>query len=226
MARKTSEGLGLLGLLLLSGVMLGFFVVGVYGVFFASGALSSPRARLAQKVDPARLSLRAADETLSRAKELGEQARILLGRAETALWAARLSEADRNVCVSWYGKPYHGRLAASGVRFDMNDRHVAHRWLPFGTKVMFYNPLNGEVSHGVVVDRGPFIDGRIFDVSYFMAEELGMVEQGIAIVRCWVPELPGELDVGMPLGRWRGRLRDASLAAIVGGLVLRPSMGD
>jgi rare lipoprotein A len=119
-------------------------------------------------------------------------------KTEGYLWALRLSEANRNVCISWYGEPYNGRLAASGIRFDMNARHVAHRWLPFGTKVAFYNPLNGAVSHGVIVDRGPFIDGRAFDISYSMALELGVVECGIAIVRCWVPELPGELLIGRP----------------------------
>ncbi len=152
----------------------------------------------AQRVGLVALTLRRAEASLDRAKELREQSMILLQKAEGELWAARLSEATRNVCVSWYGKPYHGRLAASGVRFDMNDRHVAHRWLPFGAKVVFYNPLNGEVSHGTVVDRGPFIDGRAFDVSFFMAQELGIIEPGIAIVRCWVTELPGELLRGRP----------------------------
>lgn len=158
--------------------------------------LPEPRPRQSQKLDLALLTLREADETLAKAQEIGEQARIIMRRTEESLWALRLSEANRNVCVSWYGEPYHGRLAASGVRFDMNARHVAHRWLPFGTKVMFYNPLNRTVSNGVIVDRGPFIDGRIFDLSYSMALELGIVECGIAIVRCWVPELPGELYIG------------------------------
>lgn len=154
-----------------------------------------PRPRQSQKLDLAPLTLHEADETLAKAQEIGEQARIIMRKTEESLWALRLSEANRNVCVSWYGEPYNGRLVASGVRFDMNARHVAHRWLPFGTKVMFYNPLNGAMSNGVIVDRGPFIDGRAFDISYSMALELGIVECGIAIVRCWVPELPGELSV-------------------------------
>jgi rare lipoprotein A (peptidoglycan hydrolase) len=158
-----------------------------------------PRPKADKKgLDLAILTMERADATLDRAKEIEEQAWILLEKTEASLWSIRLSEANRNVCVSWYGEPYHGRLAASGIAFDMNSRHVAHRWLPFGTRVMFYNPLNGTMSYGIIVDRGPFIDGRAFDLSYFMAEELGVVESGVAIVRCWVTELPGEMCAGRP----------------------------
>ncbi len=168
--------------------------IGVCSIFIGL----APGPMKGQGVDLAALTLRRAEASLDRAKELHEQSMILLQKAEGELWAARLSEANRNVCVSWYGKPYHGRFTTSGVRFDMNARHVAHRWLPFGTKVVFYNPLNGEVSHGTIVDRGPFIDARAFDVSFLMAKELGIIEPGIAIVRCWVTELPGELLRGRP----------------------------
>lgn len=169
-----------------------FLVMMVLGAIFGFAPVSDDKKGL----DLSILTMKRADATLDQAREIEERARILLQKTEESLWATRLSEANRNVCVSWYGEPYHGRLAASGIIYDMNARHVAHRWLPFGTRVMFYNPLNGTISHGVIVDRGPFIDGRTFDLSYFMAEELGIIESGIAIVRCWVPELPGELYIG------------------------------
>ncbi|MFQ5973820.1 MAG: septal ring lytic transglycosylase RlpA family protein [Alphaproteobacteria bacterium] len=85
--------------------------------------------------------------------------------------------------ASWYGPRYHGRTTASGERFDMTRHTAAHRTLPFGTRVRVTNLENG---HSVVVtinDRGPFVKGRIIDVSKHAAEHLGFRRQGTAHVR-------------------------------------------
>ena len=83
------------------------------------------------------------------------------------------------VTASWYGAEHHNKLTASGQRFDMNKNTLAHRTLPFGTRVRLVNPTNGKSADGVVNDRGPFIKGRDVDVSYAMAEQLGFVKKGV-----------------------------------------------
>ncbi len=83
------------------------------------------------------------------------------------------------VTASWYGAEHHNKLTASGQRFDMNKDTLAHRTLPFGTKVRLVNPANGKSADGVVNDRGPFIKGRDVDVSYAMAKKLGFVKKGV-----------------------------------------------
>jgi rare lipoprotein A len=81
--------------------------------------------------------------------------------------------------ASWYGPEYHNKPTASGERFDMNKNTLAHKTLPFGTKVRLVNPENGKVAEGVVNDRGPFIKNRQVDVSYALAKELGFVKKGV-----------------------------------------------
>lgn len=67
--------------------------------------------------------------------------------------------------ASWYGKAFHGRLTASGIRYNMHSMVAAHKTLPFGTKVKLRNPKNGKIVVVTVVDRGPFIKGRSIDLS-------------------------------------------------------------
>jgi len=81
--------------------------------------------------------------------------------------------------ASWYGAEHHNKTTASGQRFDMNKNTLAHKTLPFGTKVRLTNPENGKIAEGVVNDRGPFIKGREVDVSYALARKLGFIRKGI-----------------------------------------------
>lgn len=67
--------------------------------------------------------------------------------------------------ASWYGKAFHGRLTASGIRYNMYSMVAAHKTLPFGTKVKLRNPKNGKTVVVTVVDRGPYIRGRSIDLS-------------------------------------------------------------
>ncbi len=83
--------------------------------------------------------------------------------------------------VSWYGlHDGSGSKTASGTRFSAGGMTVAHRNLPFGTKVLFTNPRTGSTACGVVRDRGPFVRGRSWDVSYGMARKLGFLKEGVA----------------------------------------------
>ncbi len=84
--------------------------------------------------------------------------------------------------ASWYGREFHGRLTASGERFDMNQYTAAHRSLPFGTVLMVKNLDNGRKVKVKVNDRGPFKKNRILDVSYAAAKDLGMLKSGEAMV--------------------------------------------
>jgi rare lipoprotein A len=83
--------------------------------------------------------------------------------------------------ASWYGHPYHGRRAASGEIYNMYDMTAAHRTLPFGTQVRVHNLENGLATEVRINDRGPFVEGRIIDLSYVAARAIQM--PGIARVR-------------------------------------------
>ena len=97
----------------------------------------------------------------------------------------------KKVEVSWYGAKFHGRKMANGKTFDMNDSTVvAHKLLPFGTKVRLTRLDTGKSIIVVVQDRGPYIKGRHFDVSYGAAILLDIVDQGI--VECKVEILKEE----------------------------------
>lgn len=82
---------------------------------------------------------------------------------------------------SWYGEFFHGRKMANGKIFDMyNENVIAHKTLAFGTTVEVFNPHNNTVLLAVVEDRGPYIAGRDFDLSYAGAKKLDIVNEGVA----------------------------------------------
>jgi len=85
--------------------------------------------------------------------------------------------------ASWYGVPYHGRRAANGEIYDMYKLTAAHRTLSFDTVVRVTNQKNGKQVDVRITDRGPFVEGRIIDLSLGAARELDMVGMGIAPVR-------------------------------------------
>lgn len=85
--------------------------------------------------------------------------------------------------ASWYGEPYHGRPTASGERYDMGEMTAAHRSLPFGTQVRVRNLRNSAEVTLTINDRGPFVAGRILDLSRAAAERLDAVRAGVVPVR-------------------------------------------
>jgi rare lipoprotein A len=76
--------------------------------------------------------------------------------------------------ASWYGHPYHGRPTASGEIYNMYDMTAAHRTLPFGTRVKVHDLENGREVTVRINDRGPFVEGRIIDLSYAAAQAMHM----------------------------------------------------
>ena len=82
--------------------------------------------------------------------------------------------------ASWYGKEFHGRKTASGEVYDMYAMTAAHKTLPLGTQVRVCNLNNGRTIDVRINDRGPFVRGRIIDLSYEGARRLGLVGAGTA----------------------------------------------
>ncbi|HWP85189.1 MAG TPA: septal ring lytic transglycosylase RlpA family protein [Terriglobia bacterium] len=85
--------------------------------------------------------------------------------------------------ASWYGDPYHGRRAANGEIYDKNKMTAAHRTLPFETMVKVTSLENGREAVVRITDRGPFVKGRIIDLSLAAARQLQMLGPGTALVR-------------------------------------------
>src|SRR5437660_1250352 len=85
--------------------------------------------------------------------------------------------------ASWYGYPFHGRAAANGEIYDMEKLTAAHRTLPFGTWVRVYDLDNQKTADVRITDRGPFVEGRIIDLSKAAARELAIIGPGVARVR-------------------------------------------
>jgi rare lipoprotein A len=84
--------------------------------------------------------------------------------------------------ASWYGEHWQGRETASGARFNWRQLTAAHRTLPLNTPVRVTNQQNGRSVIVLITDRGPYIDGRVIDLSLAAAKHLGMVKQGLAPV--------------------------------------------
>lgn len=85
--------------------------------------------------------------------------------------------------ASWYGPGFHGHRTASGERFNTHALTCAHKTLPFGTKLKVTNLDTGQALVVTVNDRGPFIHGRIIDVSHKAAQELDLLRTGVAKVK-------------------------------------------
>ena len=101
--------------------------------------------------------------------------------------------------ASWYGAPYHNRAGSDGKLYNMNAMTAAHRTLPLGSIVRVTNIKTGHSAIVRITDRGPFIEGRIIDLSHAAANQIDVVRAGIAQVRVEVLKAPLPLDSG---GRW------------------------
>ncbi len=131
----------------------------------------------------------------------------MLGDSETGL-------------ASWYGHPYHGRPAADGEIYDMEAMVAAHRTLPFNTWVRVVNVTNSKSVDVRIIDRGPFVDGRVIDLSRAAARAIDLLGPGVGPVRLKVirlPENPEPAVFAVQVGAFRNRdnadrLRDAMAA--------------
>ena len=91
--------------------------------------------------------------------------------------------------ASWYGEKFHGRPTANGETYDMYGLTAAHKELPLGTVVDVENLDNGRSVRVRINDRGPFVRGRIIDLSYGAAQKVDMVQAGLARVEIRITEV-------------------------------------
>jgi rare lipoprotein A len=123
--------------------------------------------------------------------------------------------------ASWYGAAFHNRRTANGELYDMHSLTAAHRTLPFNTRVRVTNVGNGQSVEVRITDRGPFVPGRVIDLSYAAAKRLDMWRQGTARVKIEsVTSPPG----GASSGRWAvliGAFTDSRNAAQMKGKLER-----
>ncbi|MBV9506850.1 MAG: septal ring lytic transglycosylase RlpA family protein [Acidobacteriia bacterium] len=120
---------------------------------------------------------------------------IAVGQTETGL-------------ASWYGHPYHGRRAANGEIYDMEQFTAAHRTLPFNTWVRVFDLDTSKSVDLRIIDRGPFVDGRVIDVSHAAARAMDMIGPGTARVRIEVIRVPEVVEpaiFAVQVGAFRNR---------------------
>lgn len=138
--------------------------------------------------------------------------------------------------ASWYAGKFQGRLTANGERFDTNELTAAHKTLPFNSVVEVRHIGNGRTVTVRINDRGPFVEGRVIDLSRAAAEQLDMTAEGIAQVELTILEKP-ELRFTVQVAsfssaanaqRLVSRLRDAGVpaAAEEAGTVTRVVVSD
>lgn len=115
--------------------------------------------------------------------------------------------------ASWYGPPYHNRRGSNGEVYNMNAMTAAHRTLPLGSVVRVTNLKTGHTALVRITDRGPFIPGRVLDLSLAAARKIDVYLPGIAEVKVEVMQSPAPLETG---GRWAvqiGGFPDGDVAA-------------
>ncbi len=127
------------------------------------------------------------------AKESGSELAEPAIRAGTRPIATEIGKA------SWYGPPYHNRMGSNGEVYNMHAMTAAHRTLPLGSIVRVTNVKTGHTALVRITDRGPFIPGRILDLSLAAARKLDVYVPGIAEVRIEVMQTPAPIATG---GKW------------------------
>ena len=119
--------------------------------------------------------------------------------------APPVGTAERGL-ASWYGHPYHGRPAADGEIYDMEKLVAAHRTLPFQTVVRVRNLINGKTVDVRIIDRGPFVEGRVIDLSHAAAKAIDLIGPGVAQVEITIvgtPAVPEPALFAVQIGAFR-----------------------
>lgn len=104
-------------------------------------------------------------------------------KSQTAVKSTPSKYSAQRGVASWYGPGFHGRLTASGQRFNQNALTAAHRTLPFGTKVRVTNAKSGKSVVVTINDRGPFIRGRVLDLSKGAFSSIASTSSGVVNVK-------------------------------------------
>jgi len=97
--------------------------------------------------------------------------------------------------ASYYHDRFHGRKTASGVKYNKNALSAAHKTLPLGSKVKVTDTRSGRSVVVKINDRGPYVKGRVIDLSRAAAKEIGLTKKGLAKVKVEVLSVPGRGDI-------------------------------
>jgi len=119
--------------------------------------------------------------------------------AEPKIPAGTLPLATETGKASWYGPPYHNRRGSNGEVYNMHAMTAAHRTLPLGSIMRVTNLKTGHTALVRITDRGPFIPGRLIDLSLAAARKLDVYTPGVAEVKVEVMQAPVPLETG---GKW------------------------
>jgi rare lipoprotein A len=119
--------------------------------------------------------------------------------AQPTIPAGKAPLASEVGMASWYGPPYNKRRGSNGEIYNMHAMTAAHRTLPLGSIVRVTNLKTGHVALVRITDRGPFVQGRILDLSLAAAKKIDVYLPGIAEVKLEVMETPAPMDAG---GKW------------------------
>jgi rare lipoprotein A len=146
----------------------------------------------------------------------GDESRVEAKSAEVAeptIPAGAAPLATEIGRASWYGPPYHNRRGSNGEVYNMNAMTAAHRTLPLGSIIRVTNLKTGHTAVVRITDRGPFIAGRVLDLSLAAARKVDVYLPGIAEVKVEVMQTPAPLETG---GKWAvqiGGFPDEDVAA-------------
>lgn len=112
----------------------------------------------------------------------------------SATMAAVSTGHSQSGMASYYHDRFHGRKTASGIRYDKNELSAAHKTLPLGTRVRVTDSRTGRDVVVRINDRGPFVKGRVIDLSRAAADQLGFMAKGVSRVK--VEVLRGSENIG------------------------------
>ena len=119
--------------------------------------------------------------------------------AEPSIPADATAIVTETGLASWYGPPYHNRRGSNGEVYNMHAMTAAHRTFPLGSVVRVTNVKTGSTTLVRITDRGPFIPGRILDLSLAAARKLDVWQPGVAEVKVELMQSPSPFDSG---GKW------------------------
>ena len=119
--------------------------------------------------------------------------------AEPSIPAGAAPIASETGLASWYGPPYHNRRGSNGEVYNMHAMTAAHRTYPLGSIVRVTNVKTGHSALVRITDRGPFIPGRVLDLSLAAARKVDVWQPGVAEVKVELMQTPAPVDSG---GKW------------------------
>ena len=159
------------------------------GAVNAASKISSAKSRVIQKKNSRAANSRAAETRLKKSRIISDRKAgkndktAKNGGSDRDVWLRRAQGGDLlSGLASWYGKDFHNKATASGHKYDMYTFTAAHRTLPMGTVVRVTDPRNGKSVMVCVTDRGPYVRGRIIDLSYAAARQLDLGKRGVGRV--------------------------------------------